>query len=345
MKKKTISVALALVLALTVSPAASAAALSSAAALVAKPTASTVLVDGKSVAFDAYTINDNNYFKLRDLAFVLSGTAKQFDVGWDDANDAISLTSGKPYTVAGGEMASKGAGDKKPAVTASKIFLNGKEAQFTAYNIDENNYFKLRDIGQAIDFGVDWDEAKNTIAINTNKGYTQDGGTTANRQTFKVDSGEVRISVPVGWQIIQEEGSLIPATEQTYNFELLPPPTDKEFGVVTVGKTVGGKTLSPTDFISIVTTRAEQLLPEAVEKTAKYIDVDIDGGFGVYFMLTDASMVGKTPEPDEYMYLYQFFVNLENGYLIYATILSDVIDSAPIKVMLDIVAGIEPSFK
>ena len=48
--------------------------------LTAKPTASTVLVNGENVAFDAYNINDNNYFKLRDLAYILSGTEKQFEV-------------------------------------------------------------------------------------------------------------------------------------------------------------------------------------------------------------------------------------------------------------------------
>jgi len=141
-------------------------------ALVAKPTSSTVLVNGKNIAFDAYNINGNNYFKLRDLAFILSGTEKQFEVGWDGVKDAIILTSGETYTVIGGEMTGKGAGDKTPAPTSSKIHLDSKEVQFTAYNIDGNNYFKLRDIGAAFDFGVDWDSANNTIVIDTRKGYT-----------------------------------------------------------------------------------------------------------------------------------------------------------------------------
>ncbi len=138
----------------------------------AKPTASTVLVNGRNVAFDAYNINSNNYFKLRDLAYTLSGTAKQFDLGWDGANNAISLTSGQPYTTAGGEMQGKGAGDKKAVPTASRTYLDGKEISFTAYNIEGSNYFKLRDIGAVFDFGVDWDGARNTIAIDTGKGYT-----------------------------------------------------------------------------------------------------------------------------------------------------------------------------
>jgi|GEM_PF-4297263 len=140
-------------------------------ALVAQPTASTVLVNGKNVAFDAYNIDGRNYFKLRDLAFTLSGTEKQFDVGWDGVNNAISLTNGVSYTVTGGEMSSKGSGNKTPVVTTAKIFLDGTEVSFTAYNIDGNNYFMLRDMGQAFDFGVDWNGEINTIIINTNIGY------------------------------------------------------------------------------------------------------------------------------------------------------------------------------
>ena len=140
--------------------------------LTAKPTAATVLVNGEKVAFDAYTILDNNYFKLRDLAYVLSGTEKQFEVGYDAATKAITLTSGKEYTAVGGEMAAKGEGNKTATPTKSVIYLDGKEVAFTAYLIDGNNYFKLRDIGAAFDFGVDWDGASKTIAIDTTKVYT-----------------------------------------------------------------------------------------------------------------------------------------------------------------------------
>ena len=140
--------------------------------LTAIPTSSTVLVNGKSAAFDAYNINGNNYFKLRDLAYVLSGTGKQFDVGWDAVNNAISLTSGKAYTITGGEMSAKGSGNKSALPTSSTIYLDGKQVSFTAYNIDGNNYFKLRDIGQTFDFGVGWDATTNTITVDTNAHYT-----------------------------------------------------------------------------------------------------------------------------------------------------------------------------
>ncbi|MDR3310916.1 MAG: copper amine oxidase N-terminal domain-containing protein [Oscillospiraceae bacterium] len=133
----------------------------------AKPTASEVLVDGKTVQFDAYIISDYNYFKLRDVAITLSGTESQFDVGWNQKEQAISITTGKPYTVEGGEMAKGGTEKKTAKPTTSKVFVDGKPVALTAYNISDYNYFKLRDLAAAIGFFVDWDEANNTIIIQT----------------------------------------------------------------------------------------------------------------------------------------------------------------------------------
>lgn len=138
----------------------------------AKPTSSAVLVDGKNVSFQAYNIKGNNYFKLRDLAMVLSGTEKSFEVGWDADNNAISLESGKEYTAVGGELVVSG----KPAtelgkLSTSTIYLDGEEVELTAYLINGNNYFKLRDVASVIDFGVTWNSETNTVGIDSSSEY------------------------------------------------------------------------------------------------------------------------------------------------------------------------------
>ena len=142
--------------------------------LAAVPTASAVLVNGSETAFDAYNIEGANYFKLRDLAYALRGTAKQFEVAWDAPTKTINLAPGQAYTAAGGEMSGAGEEEKTAVPTAARILLDGKAVSFTAYNIGGNNYFKLRDIGQAMNFGVDWDSAKRTIAIDTSKAYASE---------------------------------------------------------------------------------------------------------------------------------------------------------------------------
>lgn len=139
--------------------------------LSAIPIASTVLINGENTSFDAYNISGSNYFKLRDLAYVLSGTEKQFEVSWDAVAKAISLTSGSTYTTVGGEMAVSSTGPQTAAPTTSKILLDGREVSLTAYNINGSNYFKLRDIGEAFDFAVEWDAVSKTISIVTGRGY------------------------------------------------------------------------------------------------------------------------------------------------------------------------------
>jgi len=58
--------------------------------------------------------------------------------------------------------------------TTSKVLVNGTEINAEAYNINGSNYFKLRDIGQAIDFAVTWDGAGNRILIDTRLPYGYD---------------------------------------------------------------------------------------------------------------------------------------------------------------------------
>ena len=145
------------------------------AAVSASPTSSIVLVDGNSKTFDSYNINGFNYFKLRDIAYVINGTAKQFGVDWDAANNAMTLNPGVAYVVAGGEMSGKGSATKSATLTQQKVFVTGlalgSKTPMEAYNIDGYNYFKLRDIGIVLDIGIGWDDAKNTITIESTKGY------------------------------------------------------------------------------------------------------------------------------------------------------------------------------
>ncbi|WP_200984424.1 stalk domain-containing protein [Paenibacillus sp. Soil787] len=58
--------------------------------------------------------------------------------------------------------------------TSSKIDLNGEEIQLSAYNIDGNNYFKLRDIAKVFKIGVTWDGKNNSVGIDTKIDYKEE---------------------------------------------------------------------------------------------------------------------------------------------------------------------------
>lgn len=140
---------------------------------VANPTNSNILVDGQKVEFEAYNINGENYFKLRDLAFVLNGTPKQFAVDYDSKNDAILLSSGKPYKPVGGELSKGQGGSRTPSNVASRLCKDGRQFYLTSYKIGGNNFFKLRDIAAVFDIGIGWDGATKTITISSGEGYDQ----------------------------------------------------------------------------------------------------------------------------------------------------------------------------
>lgn len=141
--------------------------------VIALPTASKVLVNGTEVVFEAYTINDNNYFKLRDMAKAVNGSEKQFEVMWDNDLHTINLISLKPYTAVGGEMVEGDGKTKEGILNTSPIYKDGELIELLAYNINGNNFFKLRDLAKAFDIGITWDGTTSTIGIDTSIGYSE----------------------------------------------------------------------------------------------------------------------------------------------------------------------------
>ena len=141
--------------------------------IIAAPIASTVLVDGKAVAFDAYNVEENNYFRLRDVAYALTGSNKEFDVNWYGTVGTIAtLTSTRGYAPVGGELAAGSGGEGAAIPTQISVYLDGKPVSVAAYSVNGEIYFKLRDLGAALDFGVSWDGAANAVIIDTGAGYT-----------------------------------------------------------------------------------------------------------------------------------------------------------------------------
>jgi uncharacterized repeat protein (TIGR02543 family) len=139
--------------------------------IAAIPTSSRTYVDGRLVEFEAYTIDGNNYFKLRDIAKAVKGSDKNFEVTWDGTKNAINLLSHHDYTSVGGELAKGDRKTKAAIVCSSTIYKDGELMTLSAYTINGNNYFKLRDITQALNIGVTWDSKTNSIKINTTEDY------------------------------------------------------------------------------------------------------------------------------------------------------------------------------
>ena len=58
--------------------------------------------------------------------------------------------------------------------SSQPIYVDGLRVSMTAYNIGGNNYVRLRDIGRAVDFGVTYDAATNSVYIDSTQPYQEE---------------------------------------------------------------------------------------------------------------------------------------------------------------------------
>jgi hypothetical protein len=123
---------------------------------------------GKAMGLTAYNINGNNYFKIRDLAQALNGSAKQFAIEWDGEAKTISLTTAKAYKPIGDELALSASTAKQVvSISTAKLCLNGSETKIKLYEIGNCNYLKLRDLAALLKFGLSFDSDTKAISIKT----------------------------------------------------------------------------------------------------------------------------------------------------------------------------------
>ncbi|MEE0510051.1 MAG: D-alanyl-D-alanine carboxypeptidase family protein [Peptococcaceae bacterium] len=124
-----------------------------------------VQIDGKYSKVASYNIGGNNYFRLRDLATILAGTEAEFDVGYNDEKRLITISS--KTALSGTPSLIQLDSNDVALPNAMTVMVDGLYLAPTAYNIDGFTYFKLRDIGQILDFGVDWDAEAQSMVITT----------------------------------------------------------------------------------------------------------------------------------------------------------------------------------
>ncbi|OMD57554.1 MULTISPECIES: hypothetical protein [Paenibacillus] len=133
----------------------------------AKVTESSTYFDGEQRNLNGFNISNNNYFRLRDLAEYFSGTSSQFDITWNKANNAIEIITGQAYTPEKKTTSNYYSRNRNYAATLSnsKVLVNGQLQSITAYNIDDNNYFQLRDLAGKIPFDIEFDVQSDRISL------------------------------------------------------------------------------------------------------------------------------------------------------------------------------------
>ena len=126
----------------------------------------TLKVNGETETTEIYNIDDKNYFKLRDIAMLLNGTGSQFSVGYDPASKTIAVTTGEAYVPVGGELEIPEEDKSGSCVVSSQsLTIDGEPVALTAYNLAGNNFFGLRELGEALGFDVTYDPAERAMLV------------------------------------------------------------------------------------------------------------------------------------------------------------------------------------
>ena len=91
---------------------------------------------------------------------------------WNGETQTVEISTARttPSTEGILDTAASGAVAK---VSDQRITVDGVQVNMTAYQIDGNNYVKLRDIGKQVNFGVGYDNATASVRIDTDAPYTE----------------------------------------------------------------------------------------------------------------------------------------------------------------------------
>ena len=146
-----------------------------------------ISVDGKVQNVSCYNIKGYNYFKLRDVAKLMMGTQKGFEVMVDEGTPVVVRDSS--YTENGSELA---------PLSVKKLNLNpkfkylGMRPSYTSlivksYNINDYNYMSLRDIAQAANFKVGYDAPSKTILIDSTQEFVYQSPPRAEKVETMID--------------------------------------------------------------------------------------------------------------------------------------------------------------
>ena len=110
-------------------------------------------------SLSSFRVLGDTYFKLRDIAVILSGTDFGFDVLWDDDAKQISLLTGAAYSSA------LTLSDFKPGqvlhmtATMPPMEIGQIPYELSAFMVDGSNYYTLETLGELLGFAVTEDEA------------------------------------------------------------------------------------------------------------------------------------------------------------------------------------------
>lgn len=163
--------------------------------ITAKKSMQNLEVDGNAiVGAEFYNLDGYNYFKLRDLEYILKDTPQKIAVYFDISSNSVYINRGS-YSADTASGLSKGAADSAAAIQSPQdLYIDGMSCDIKAYNINGFNYYKLADLAKNLGFRLDWINSTKTIQIYTENTYiirgSYNGKELNNEDTITLAVGE-----------------------------------------------------------------------------------------------------------------------------------------------------------
>lgn len=156
---------------------------------IALPKMIKVKVNNKIYTAPSYVIGGENYLRLRDIAYMVNSTEKQFNINYNDVLDMFLMDTFRTsalYNPIGGELKGISANKKNAIPSKHNYTLDGSEINPSVYTIDGVDYLRLSDIADINDMGLTWDSKSNMAIINTEVSYNRKSNNNDNKNTVTV---------------------------------------------------------------------------------------------------------------------------------------------------------------
>ena len=135
---------------------------------------STLIVNEEEIKVTSFKIDDESYFMLRDIAYILNLTTKNINIVWDGEKSSIKIIPNANYTPLDKKINTSTKKLLKAVPTVSDIYFGESKIDITAYEINKNNYIRLEDLALLLDISLIIDDNNNITGIDTSKPYNKE---------------------------------------------------------------------------------------------------------------------------------------------------------------------------
>lgn len=125
-------------------------------------------VNGENVSVLSVKIKNEQYLKLRDIAYYANGSDRQFNIIEVKKKAIVNIYSNTPYKSIGNQASLKNNKPQKALLFKGKYFLDEKATKINSYYVGNEMYVKPAELGKLLNFIVTSGKKTGQYYINTN---------------------------------------------------------------------------------------------------------------------------------------------------------------------------------